>query len=222
MTTIKIEQTRHDHLLERPPLFHPEYGNPYIHKMLTEDPCVSESIDSDGYNRVELNRLAALLEDPRFYPISLREEITLNELVIYFTFGRIRRHLLHLDTANRSGRIIGALNERWRFELIPSTTICSFPPISKKQYGARELFKCIDDSSSVNMSHVAILHEAREGEIYESSLEPKEPAASTHYTLKKQIRQFLTTDGVYSEEWEAEPYFDGMNYSSPNPKANLL
>ena len=48
MTTIKIEQSRHDHLLARPPFFHPEYGNPYIHKLLVEDPYVSETIDVDS------------------------------------------------------------------------------------------------------------------------------------------------------------------------------
>lgn len=225
MTTIKIEQSLHDHLLARPPLFHPEFGNPYIHRMLTEDPYVSESIGFDSENleessRGELIRLANDFETSKFYPISLREEITLNELVIYFSFGRIRLYLHDLDSTGHFRRTLEVINQRLELKPIPSDTTFSFPPTSKKF--ARELFTNFDDSSSVNMSFVEIPHEASKGERYESLLRPIEPAASTHYILKKRIQQSLTPDGFYSETWEADPLFDGMNYSSPNLRANLL
>ena len=225
MTAIKIEQTLHDHLLARPPLFHPEFGNPYIHRMLKEDPYVSESIGFDNENLEESNRgdlirLANDFETSKFYPISLREEITLNELVIYFSFERIRLYLNHLDSTGHFKRTLEVINQRVKLETIPSDTTYSFLPVSKKF--ARELFTNFDDSSSVNMSYVEIPHEANKGECYESLLRPKEPVASTHYILKKRIQQSLTPDGFYSETWEADPLFDGMNYSSPNPRANLL
>ena len=86
---------------------------------------------------------------------------------------------------------------------------------------ARELFTNSDDSSPVNVSYVEIPHEASKGERYESLLRPQEPAARTHYKLKKRIQQSLTPDGFYSGTWEADPYFDGMSYSSPNLQSNL-
>ena len=169
-----------------------------------------------------LNRLAADFRMSTEYKIPLPETITLNELVIYFNFRRILIHLPHLDVTGHFETILEVVNQRLNLESVHSDTTFTFPPINEKQYIARETFTSFDDSSSVNMSFVEIRHEAKEGEKYTSLIEPKEPVAHTHYILKKRIQQHLTTDGRYFETWEADPYFDAMNYSSPNPQANLL
>ena len=232
MTTIKIDRTLHGHLLAKPPFFHREYGNSYIRQMLKEDPHVSDAIDFDRDSLGGLVGLAGKLDMLPFYPNSplannmSEKEITSNELVIYFSFGRICRHLAHLDArhANRFGRALEVLNKRWEFELISSTAAFSFPPVSKR-YAVKELSTNFDNSSSVNMSVVEIHHEGQEGDVYEALMKPQEPVATTHFTLKCRLDhyphqlnaegQHVFSDGHYFEYWVAEPHSDFVNYSHP-------
>ena len=56
----------------------------------------------------------------------------LNELLIYFSFERIRLYLNHLDSTGHFKRTLEVINQRVKFESIPSDATHSFPPISKK------------------------------------------------------------------------------------------